>query len=104
MEFRAVTRSNTLWVTLDGLLYIWSEPIDLLSGQPGIGARGTPAGNSIASVSLGVLDRIAPGNIPRTTISSTAFPTQVDIRWQPPADDANGTGIWGIISTATERG
>jgi hypothetical protein len=52
--------------------YIGSTPIgtDIITGQPGIGAYATAAGNAIRTVQIGLLDRIAPNAIGRCVDAS----------------------------------
>jgi hypothetical protein len=80
----------------------------IASGKPGVGAYATPAGNSIAKVELGPADVIAPATVNPQTIGTSVFPTSVEMQWQNPADDANGSGIWhywvfrnGVFLTST---
>ena len=66
----------------------------ITSGKPGVGALGMPSGNSIARAELGPLDRIGPNTAPATQVSTWVQPNAVDFQVQPPADDANGTGVY----------
>ncbi len=74
-------------------LYV-GNTTSITSGKPGIGALNTPSGNSIARVDLGPLDRIAPNTAPPASVSTWVRPNSVDIQLQPPADNANGTGVY----------
>jgi len=87
--------NNGVLVTMDGLFLtmIWDAEGPL--GQPGIGARETPSGNSIALVQLGPLDRVAPSGVNGQSVATTPFPNSVDIQFQGAADDANGVGVMG---------
>jgi RHS repeat-associated protein len=64
------------------------------SGQPGVGARETPAGNAISSVALGPADRVAPASPQAQSFASAAFPNRVDLAWQGVTDDTNGIGLF----------
>jgi len=66
----------------------------ITSGKPGVGALNTPSGNSIARAELGPLDRIGPNTAPASQVSTWVQPNAVDFQVQPPADDANGTGVY----------
>jgi RHS repeat-associated protein len=92
MILRAVRKSSTIFVYLDNLLYVsLTEPN--ASGQPGVGVRSAPAGNAIARVDLGPLDRVAPNALSLSGVGTSVFPNRVDMQWQGTTDDANGTGI-----------
>src|SRR5262249_32477313 len=79
-------------VYVNNTLYLQVLDTNLSSGQPGVGAFGTPAGNSIARVDLGPRDRIAPGAIDPLSVGSSVFPTRVDMQWPGVVDDVNGIG------------
>src|SRR5437016_1963544 len=66
---------------------------DVPNGQPGVGVRGAPSGNGISRVDLGPLETVAPTPVNAQLISTTAFPTRVDIHSPGTVDDPNGTGI-----------
>jgi hypothetical protein len=84
-----------------GLLVYWSNqtyPVDVLdsdisSGQLGVGAYGSPAGNSISLVQLGPRDLVAPSPINPQTVGTAAFPNRVEFHWQGVTDDSNGVGL-----------
>lgn len=63
------------------------------AGRPGIGAYGTPAGNAITEVQLGLIDRTAPPAIDKQHLGASAFRNRIDVQWRPVEDDAAGTGI-----------
>lgn len=65
------------------------------TGQPGIGAYGTPNGNAISLVQLGTIDRAAPAAIDPQTIGAAVFRTHVDLQWKGVAEPANGSGLAG---------
>jgi hypothetical protein len=64
-------------------------------GQPGIGAYGMPAGNAIAEVLLGAVDRIAPPAVDQQKIGISAFRNRIDVQWPAVTDDALGSGVAG---------
>jgi hypothetical protein len=92
---RAAVSGWNIFVTIDGLFTCWFADGDLPggAGQPGIGGRQMPAGNSISQLQLGLIDRVAPSAVNSNSIGVTAFLTCVEIQWQGAADDANGIGI-----------
>jgi hypothetical protein len=65
-------------------------------GQPGIGSRGTPAGNSVSLVQLGAIMRTPPTAVDEQAIGITAFRNRIDVQWKPIAEDVNGdlAGYW----------
>jgi hypothetical protein len=86
-----------------GVLLLWPDQADPMefpvngsgSGQPGIGAYGTPAGNAISEVQLGAIDRVAPSAIDPQKIGISAFRNHIDVQWQPVTDDPAGSGLAG---------
>src|SRR5262249_42621061 len=84
---------NLIEVFVNDLLYIWTYDGTLNSGQPGVGARGTPSGNSISEADFGSLDRVAPNAFNMSLIGSSSFPNRVDLQWAGTGDNVNGTGI-----------
>ena len=108
MTIRSVYSSGNLLapilVYVNNFLYLQVQDSSITSGQPGIGAFGTPAGNSIARVDLGPLDRVAPGAIAQSSIGSSVFPNRVDIQWPGVVDDANGIGLLGYKVTLDQDG
>jgi RHS repeat-associated protein len=75
-----------------GALLVWTDqdaPLEFLlnlpiagAGQPGVGARATPAGNAITQVQLGAISRTAPPAIDPAKLRAAAFPNHVDVQWQ----------------------
>lgn len=91
-QLRSVAYNNAvLAVYLNGTLVFWNGQLTG-SGNPGIGARGTPTGNSITQVKLGPQDRVGPSGVNPQSISTNAFPNRVDAQWQGVLDDPNGIG------------
>ncbi len=86
---------GTIIVYVDNAPIIQNFDMSITTGQPGIGAFATPAGNSIARVDLGPLDQVAPGTIPQGSIGSSVFPNRADMQWPGVVDDANGVGLLG---------
>jgi len=61
MKVRAIwVQGAILQVFVDDVWRLSLTDGSIASGKPGIGARGTPSGNSIARVDLGPMDRLAP--------------------------------------------
>jgi hypothetical protein len=63
------------------------------TGSPGIGAYGTPTGNSISEVQLGAIHRTALPAIDKQRIGVSVFRNRVDVQWPPVADDPAGVGL-----------
>jgi len=55
--------------------------------------RGAPAGNAISLARLGPLDRTPPSPVSVQSVRSSIFSNSVQLQWQTPPDDANGTGV-----------
>ena len=64
------------------------------AGQPGIGAIGTPSGNGLTLVAMGLRDAIAPGTVDSGSVKTYLTPNEADLAWTGVADDANGVGLW----------
>ncbi|MGB6944394.1 MAG: hypothetical protein WBE37_18480, partial [Bryobacteraceae bacterium] len=73
------------------LIYDWQDST-IATGQPGVGVRGAPSGNSIAEVQLGGIYAGAPTMPPVNEIGVSAFANRVEIQW-PGASEPNGTGV-----------
>jgi hypothetical protein len=81
-------------VHMDGVfLFDWVDSA-ILSGQPGVGVSSTPAGDSISEVDFGPHDGVAPSAVNTHDLGLSVFSNSVTLHWQPPLDDANGTGVW----------
>jgi hypothetical protein len=108
MTIRSVYSSGVtlppILVYVNNVLYLQVQDASITNGQPGIGAFGTPAGNSVARVDLGPLDRVAPGAIAQSSIGSSVFPTRVDMQWPGVVDDANGIGLLGYKAYIDQDG
>ena len=87
------TFSNQLAVYVDNAFVLWTEDNTIGPGQPGVGVRGAPSTNGIARVDLGPHDGIAPTAVNAQLISTSSFPTHVDMQWGATVDDPNGTGV-----------
>jgi RHS repeat-associated protein len=88
--------ANALGVLVNGAS-VFLVPVSgaqlLTTGQPGVGAYNTPAGNSIAEADLGPHDNVAPTAVLASGIQPMAFSNHVDVQWTGTTDDANGTGV-----------
>lgn len=84
--------SNLIAVYVDNILYFMIQDSTITSGQPGVGVRGAPAGNSIAQVKLGGIYVGTPTMPPTDEIGVSAFANRVDFQW-PGASEASGPGI-----------
>jgi RHS repeat-associated protein len=86
-----------------GTVLVWPDQPDAMEfnlgatggGQPGIGAYGVPAGNSISQVQLGAIDRTPPAAVDALKLTATVFRKRVELKWAPAADDSNGIGLAG---------
>jgi len=84
---------STMAVSNDGNFSLWAAEDSVPTGQPGVGVRGVPSGNGISRVDLGPWDTVAPTAVNAQLISTSSFPTRVDIHSAGTVDDPNGTGI-----------
>ena len=84
-----------------GVALIWPDqatPVELPiagvhAGQPGIGAYGTPQGNAISQVRLGVISRAAPPAIDKQRIGVSTFRNHVDVQWPPVHEDPSAAAV-----------
>ena len=97
MVIRAVLNdtSNIFLVYVDNVLYS-TGPASIAGGLPGVGVRGAPAGNSIAQVQLGPLDRTAPNPVDAATVKVSASSNEVDLQWTAPAQSGVGIASYNI--------
>jgi RHS repeat-associated protein len=84
--------STTLLAFVDGINVGATWDSSIASGQPGVGAYGTPSGAAITQAALIPMDRIAPAAV--QNVASSVSPNRVDLQWQGAVDDPNGSGIW----------
>jgi hypothetical protein len=94
MVIRTVRTINS-WIAvyINGDFCLQGTDSSITTGQPGVGARGTPSGNSVSSVEIGSLDRIDPNPFNTQTIETSSFPTRVDMDWAGVTDNPNGSGF-----------
>jgi RHS repeat-associated protein len=91
---RAVyANANQIIVYSDGAVALYAVDSSVPNGQPGVGVRSVPSGNGISRVDLGPFDTVAPTAVSAQLISTSSFPTRVDIHSAGTVDDPNGTGI-----------
>lgn len=94
MMLRAVAAADGhIGVWLDHWNLITVDDSEVADGQPGVGARNAPASNSIGSVDLGQLDRIAPGPLSPADVQAIASASDVELNWPRITDDPNGIGM-----------
>jgi RHS repeat-associated protein len=93
MVLRSIVRGNFLQVFVDGMM-IHNLECTIPEGAPGIGLFNAPDGNSISSVSLYPLDRVAPQMPQAEQIGMAAFASRVDLQWPAAKDDSTGTGVF----------
>lgn len=96
MELRLAVNGTTALVWPDQATPI-EFPISPASGQPGIGAYGTPAGNAFSLVQLGSIGRGKPAGLSNGSIGFTAFRNRTDVQWRPIAVDASSPGLAGYF-------
>jgi hypothetical protein len=93
MQVHAVIAGSWTQLYLNGVIYTWLPAVtDLPVGQPGIGGRDMPAGNSISEVDLGPHVTTPPNAVNPQTIGTSSFPDHVDVQWQG-VGDPSGIGL-----------
>lgn len=97
MKIRTVYNANAFTVLHGDTPYFSVNDGTISTGQPGVGAYGTPAGNTISLVDLGPHDGNAPAPVAGQSIGSSSFPNRVDLQWQGVVDDPNGSGLFGYV-------
>jgi hypothetical protein len=95
MQVHAVVYGSALSYYQDGRVYLTAWDPDIPAGQPGIGGRDMPPGNSISEVDLGRHDTTPPSPVNAQTIGTSSFSDHVDAHWQGVVDDAGGIGVEG---------
>ncbi len=89
---RAIMHPSGVIVHVNGFYYMWIGDTSITTGAGGVGARATPAGNSITLVRLGLRDRNAPSPVNLQTVATSVYPDCAHLQWQTPGD-GNGTGV-----------
>jgi hypothetical protein len=94
MTIRAVytNKSNQIAVFVNNLMYWWDVDSSISSGQPGIGVRGAPSGNSISEVQIATMYSGAPNGPTLSNMGLSSLPTEVDMQWHG-VSEPNGPGI-----------
>ncbi len=107
MTIRAIYTavSNLIAIYINNTLYYEIQNAAITSGQPGVGVRGAPAGNSIAEVQLGGIYAGTPV-LPTNEISVSAFSNRVEFQWPgasevPAAPASTFTTFIGMVPTST---
>ncbi|MGA2148368.1 MAG: hypothetical protein ABSH49_25770 [Bryobacteraceae bacterium] len=90
MEMRFAIHGNLAVVWLDGSAPSEFPTAAPASGQPGIGAAETPAGNAVSAVRLGLVAHAAPAAVAEETVGVSAFRNRVDVQWVPVVANAFG--------------
>ncbi|MGA2882186.1 MAG: hypothetical protein ABSG13_24810 [Bryobacteraceae bacterium] len=83
---------NYIAIYLYNMLYYEVQDASITSGQPGVGVRNAPAGNSIAEVQLGGIFVGTPV-LPTNEIGVSAFANRVEFQWPGASEAANGPGV-----------
>ncbi len=65
----------------------------IAAGQPGVGVRGAPSGNSISLTQLGPRYTGAPSAVPQSAIALSTFPDRVDMQWAG-STEPDGPGVF----------
>ena len=94
MALRAVSASDGrigLWIDYSKLTTI--QDSEVAAGQAGIGVRGAPAANSLGAVSLGQLDRLAPGPLEPGDVQVSSSASRIELNWPRITDDPDGVGM-----------
>lgn len=73
-------------------MYVYTRDTTMAGGQPGIGVRGAPSGNTISQVQLGGIYSGAPTMPPTNEFGVSAFANKVEIQG-PGASEPNGPGV-----------
>jgi len=94
MTLRTIIFGGTLWVFTTNNLQVWAGTVPTITGNPGIGGYGMPAGSGFQSIELGHHDTVAPNQVIQTSVSSSLTATQVLLKWQGVLDDTNGIGVY----------
>ena len=61
--------------------------------KSGIGIRSAPAANSLSTIELGPLDRLAPGPLRSADVQVSTSAKRVELTWPRITDDPNGVGM-----------
>jgi RHS repeat-associated protein len=94
MSIRSVMRGSMIFVYADDVSYISASDSSLPTGQPGLGAWATPAGNNaIRTVALGSVDLVSPAPPLATSIRTSAVPNRIELQWQGADDGTDGIGV-----------
>jgi hypothetical protein len=101
LELRAVRAAGRIGLWVDHAKVAMLDDSEVAAGQPGVGVRGAPEANSLAAVSLGQLDRLAPGPLLPADVQVSAFSNRVELQWPRVTDDPNGTGV-GLYTVARD--
>jgi len=99
MTIRSVVFGSSANIMLNGVVY--SIPVGVTSGAPGVGGRSMPTGNSIALAKLGPWDNVAPAQVNANTFTTSVYfngtpgaPGSVMGQWQGAVDNpGNGNGV-----------
>jgi YD repeat-containing protein len=95
MTIRAIytARGNQIMLYVNNVPVFGTVDSSITSGQPGIGVRGAPAGNSIAEVQLGGIYAGVPSMPPTNEIGVSAFANRIEIQWPGASEASIGPGI-----------
>ncbi len=88
-DMRLVMRGTQLYLWMNGVMILTASDSGLASGQPGVGARATPANCSVERVDIGHLDDQAP--LPVAFLTASRFPSAIRLRWLAGADPSTVT-------------
>jgi len=102
MVLRAISGTDgQIGVWLDHFYLTMLEDSEVTAGQPGIGIRSAPAANSLSTIELGPLDRLAPEPLRSADIQVSTSAKRVELNWPRIADDPNGVGM-GIYTVSRD--
>jgi RHS repeat-associated protein len=88
-----ITPNNQIVVYINNSEVLFVRNTAISSGQPGIGVRGAPSGNSISQVQLGAIYTGAPTMPPASEIGVSAYAADVQIQWPGASEAAAGPGV-----------
>jgi hypothetical protein len=94
MILRLVVRGSLTIAYVDQSAWFIYSSSGVPSGQAGVGAYATPAGNAISVVNIGAGDNVAPPPVPAQSVGVAAFANRIEMQWQGVVDDSAGVGLW----------
>ena len=88
--------SGSMMFYVNNVPYFGTVDSSIASGQPGIGVRGAPAGNSISEVQLGGMYTGNPVMPMTNEIGVSAFANKIELQWPGAYEDPSGPGVFQV--------